>query len=283
MKSLYRFIACLTIIITFLSCGYFNIDKSLDDSKDVKTIVELPDSVKKKIIKQDSLMTGIVNNLDTLTNVLNDIKRENTESKKKIEALESPKNKWAYITLAAIFLAIISLIFTLNKSRRSRINKIVKKYLDNSERINMLQKNQMGQKANDFSFEDKAGLQHRLYDIDAPLILLIFNNPDCSLCQQAEELIEGDDVIEKICRTGILRIVAITPDADYDEWMRHQYPDNWIVGYDKEKIIYSQRLYDIQRLPCMYLLGRNKKVLLKEADYERTHKYLSAESRTIMN
>lgn len=152
-----------------------------------------------------------------------------------------------------------------------------------AERINILQKNQIGKKTNDFSFEDKAGLQHRLHDLNAPLILLIFNNPDCSLCHQAEELIEGDDVIKRLYRTGILKIVAITPDADYDEWMRHQYPNNWIVGYDGEKVIYSQRLYDIQRLPCMYLLDRNKKVLLKEADYERVHKYLLAESRTIMN
>ena len=56
-----------------------------------------------------------------------------------------------------------------------------------------------------------------------------------------------------------------------------------LIAPDGEKVIYSQRLYDIQRLPCMYLLDRNKKVLLKEADYERVHKYLLAESRTIMN
>lgn len=150
-----------------------------------------------------------------------------------------------------------------------------------TERINILQKNQIGQQANDFIFVDKAGLQHRLHDLDAPLILLIFNNPDCSLCHQAEELIEDDDVIKKLYRAGIITIVAITPDADYNEWMRHQYPNNWIVGYDYEKAIYSQRIYDIQRLPCMYLLDRGKNVLVKEADYERIHKYLSADSRAI--
>lgn len=152
-----------------------------------------------------------------------------------------------------------------------------------AERINMLQKNQIGQKANDFSFEDKAGLQHRLHDIDAPLILLIFNNPNCSLCHQAESQIANDDIIQRLYETNVLRIVSITPDADYNEWMCHQYFDNWIVGFDKEKVIYSQRLYDIQRLPCMYLLDRNKKVLLKEADYERIYKYLSADIRAITN
>jgi hypothetical protein len=33
--------------------------------------------------------------------------------------------------------------------------------------------------------------------------------------------------------------------------------------------------HDIQRLPCMYLLDMDKRVLLKEADYGRLCKYLS--------
>ena len=152
-----------------------------------------------------------------------------------------------------------------------------------AERINILQINQIGQKANDFSFVDKAGLQHRLYEIEVPLLLLIFNNPDCSLCNQAEKLISNDDVIQRLYKSNSIKILAITPDTDYEDWIQHQYPDNWIVGYDKGKVIYSQRLYDIQRLPCMYLLDRDKRVLLKEADYERIHKYLSADSRAITN
>ena len=144
-----------------------------------------------------------------------------------------------------------------------------------AERITILQKNIIGQMANDFSFVDKKGLQYRLFDIETPLLLLIFNNPDCSLCHQAEELITSDDMISELLRIDSLKIVTITPEAEYNEWMQHKYPDNWIVGYDKEKNIYSLRLYDIQRLPCMYLIDRNKKVLLKEADYERIHKYLS--------
>lgn len=65
-------------------------------------------------------------------------------------------------------------------------------------------------------------------------------------------------------------------DAEYEEWMKHSYPSNWIVGYDKEKVIYKLRLYDIQRLPCIYLLNKDKRVLLKEADYDRLCNYLTA-------
>ena len=143
------------------------------------------------------------------------------------------------------------------------------------QRKDIISKNQVGKEAFDFSFIDKADIKGDLYGIDAPLLLLIFNNPECSLCHKTEEYISKNDLFQELMKEEILKILTITPDADYDDWMGHCYPSNWIVGYDKEKIIYNQRLYDIQRLPCLYLLDKNKRVLLKEANYERLCKFLS--------
>ncbi len=49
----------------------------------------------------------------------------------------------------------------------------------------------------------------------------------------------------------------------------HHYDENWDVGYDKDVTIFSNRLYDIQTLPSMYLLNEQKEVIVKEADYNR--------------
>ena len=143
------------------------------------------------------------------------------------------------------------------------------------QRKDIISKNQVGGKANNFSFVDKAGNEGDLYGTDAPLLMLVFNNPDCSLCHRAEESIAEDETIQAMMSRGEMKILAITPDAEYDDWMEHRYPPSWHVGYDREKAILDQRLYDIQRLPCFYLLDRDKRVLLKEADYERLCKYLS--------
>lgn len=142
------------------------------------------------------------------------------------------------------------------------------------QRIEIISKNQIGSIANNFTFIDKGGTESDLYSTEASLLLLIFNNPDCSLCHKTEEKIAQDEDLQTLMSEGTLKILAITPDADYDDWMNHTYPSNWQVGYDKEKNIYDQRLYDIQRLPCLYLLDKDKCVLLKEADYERLCKYL---------
>ena len=98
--------------------------------------------------------------------------------------------------------------------------------------------------------------------------------PFCGTESDEVRRIAQDEALQTLLSEGKLKILAITPDADYDEWMNHAYPSNWQVGYDKEKNIYDQRLYDIQRLPCLYLLDKDKCVLLKEADYERLCKYL---------
>ena len=143
------------------------------------------------------------------------------------------------------------------------------------QRMEIISKNQLGYQTNDFTFVDKEGHTNSLYKIEAPLILLIFNNPDCSLCHQTENNIAQNKQLQSLLNSGRLRILAITPDAEYEEWMDHTYPFNWMVGYDREKVIYNQRLYDIQRLPCLYLLDEDKRVLLKEADYDRLCKYLS--------
>ena len=142
------------------------------------------------------------------------------------------------------------------------------------QRKEIISKNQIGKQAKDFTFIDKAGNENNLYSIGASLLLLIFNNPDCSLCHRTEESIVQDEALHTMQKEGRLKILAVTPDTDYNEWMEHTYPSNWLVGYDRERTIYDQRLYDIQRLPCIYLLDKDKRVLLKEANYEQLCKYL---------
>ena len=143
-----------------------------------------------------------------------------------------------------------------------------------AERVKIMSQNRIGRPANDFCYVDKRGKQHKLYEVEAPLLLLVFNNPDCSLCHHAEEAMTGNTLLQDMQKRGLLSILAIAPDADFEEWKKHKYPSSWLTGIDKEGAIYSTRLYDIQRLPCIYLLDKDKQVLLKEADYGRLIAYL---------
>ena len=89
------------------------------------------------------------------------------------------------------------------------------------------------------------------------------------------EDIAKNDKLQNMMIDGKLKILAITPDAEYNDWQEHIYPSNRHVGYDREKTIFDQPLYDIQHFPCMYLLDDDKRVLLNEANYERLCNFLS--------
>ena len=136
-------------------------------------------------------------------------------------------------------------------------------------RMKSVQKNRVGHKANDFQFIDKQGRRHHLYDMEAPYILLIFNSPECSRCQQTETELMTDSILQVSLKNLDVMILAITPEADRSTWECHEYPRTWIPGYDSKGKIYKKRLYDIQSLPCIYLLDAEKKVLIKEADHPR--------------
>lgn len=132
----------------------------------------------------------------------------------------------------------------------------------------MTQRNQIGGIAEDFSFVTKEGTKNRLYNLDAPLLLLVFNSPNCSLCQKLEKAISGNHSVQELIDNRQLKVLAISPIADYEDFINHEYPINWICGYDKEKNIVKETLYEIRQFPSIYLLDRDKRVIIKEADYD---------------
>ena len=126
------------------SCSFFEDDKSPERTTEVRTIVELPDSVKQKIVEQDALMTELLNKVDTLTAELNATKTENAELKEKVLELKSPKSTWAYISMGAFVLGLIALLMTLFRSKgikKEDVYDIFEKCIDDSRRIKELQVN----------------------------------------------------------------------------------------------------------------------------------------------
>jgi len=43
----------------------------------------------------------------------------------------------------------------------------------------------------------------------------------------------------------------------------------WTNGYDKELVIKNKNLYDLRAIPTLYLLDKNKTVLLKDATLQK--------------
>lgn len=102
-------------------------------------------------------------------------------------------------------------------------------------------------------------------------------DPDCSNCCKHEQILAELPAFVEMQEKGILRVLAVYPDDNEEEWLLKSahMPHGWIVGWNKQGDIRSKTLYEIRATPTMYLLDKQKKVILKDASLEQTIQYLS--------
>jgi hypothetical protein len=125
--------------------------------------------------------------------------------------------------------------------------------------------NRIMKRANDFRYTLSSGRTANLYSLKADFVLIYINNPGCPMCRQIQEQLVASQIITAALADGRLKILAIYPDEDLTLWHEHPLPKEWINGYDKGRRLEKDRLYDLRAIPAMYLVDRNKTVLVKDS------------------
>ena len=131
--------------------------------------------------------------------------------------------------------------------------------------------NRIGTPATDFPFTDTRGRIRTLYGIKADYTLLIFANPGCKACQEITADMKASPEISALVSSGRLKVVDVYIDQEIDDWKAHiaDYPVDWINGYDQDFTIRTDVLYNVRAIPSIYLLDKNKSVLMKDAPQEQ--------------
>lgn len=138
------------------------------------------------------------------------------------------------------------------------------------ERLKMAMKNRLGTVALDFPFTTSKGAKGTLHGVETDYTLLFFYNLGCPACREVRmgllEMINGSPKISDMQKTGKLKIIALYPDADMKEWDKYvgDIPAEWTNAYDAKQAINNGELYDLRAIPSLYLLDKDKKVLLKD-------------------
>ncbi len=142
--------------------------------------------------------------------------------------------------------------------------------------LESLLKNRMGTKAADFSFVTTDHKSHNLYSINSEYTLVYFNSPTCPVCHETLEQLKASPVITQAVADNKLAVLSVYPDTDGKLWMEHRsdMPRNWIYGWDEDFAITEHMIYSIRTLPSLYLLDKDKKVLLKETTPEAVERYI---------
>lgn len=126
-------------------------------------------------------------------------------------------------------------------------------------------KNRPGTRAADFAYVMGGGGRGTLHGFRAEYTLLMFYNPGCPECTRIEEYIPQSEVFAPLIASDRLKVLAVYPDDDVAAWRSRlpQMPAGWTVGHapmDKG----GKAAYDLPGIPALYLLGRDKTVLIKD-------------------
>ena len=142
--------------------------------------------------------------------------------------------------------------------------------------INKLNTNKVGTKASNFTYSLSNNTENSLYNIKAKYTLVFFYNPGCQACSHALKLLTEDNNINNLVKNKVLQVLSIYPDDDLNSWKRYtkNLPKEWINGYDKSLKLTLDNLYDISSIPSLYLLDKNKIVLLRDAEAYQVIDYL---------
>lgn len=143
-------------------------------------------------------------------------------------------------------------------------------------RLKLAQKNRIGTKALNFTYTLASGAQGNLYQLQSDYILLFINNPGCHACEETIAALKNAPIITQLIGQKKLTVLSIYPDEELDEWKKHlnDFPKEWINAYDKKLTIREQQLYDLKAIPTLYLLNKDKTVLLKDAPAQVIEEYL---------
>jgi len=119
-----------------------------------------------------------------------------------------------------------------------------------SSQLHLIDRNQVGTVATDFSYRDENGCLQRMHEMKSQLTLIVFYDPDCDMCKQMmHDIKESRELKANAFRLTLLYI----KEADAPEVWKH---------------------YNLTALPSLYLLDHQKRVLVKDGTLEQVVKTL---------
>jgi hypothetical protein len=133
--------------------------------------------------------------------------------------------------------------------------------------LNLITKNQAGELAVDFNILLSNGDTTNLYAIDAELLLIYFQNPDCPTCGEFREKMKNLEVLYKTISSGKVKVMTVYFEENEEIWRKYLKTSaftNWIHGWNYDLEILEKHLYDIRIIPTIMVLDKDKKVIKKD-------------------
>jgi thiol-disulfide isomerase/thioredoxin len=154
------------------------------------------------------------------------------------------------------------------------------------DRAYSMMANLYGAKASEIELPDSTGKTMSLYSVPDSFTVVIFWDPTCGHCK--ETLPRIDSIYRAKWKDLHVKIYAIGKETDgtrkaWLDFVSEKHLENWIHVYNtkeanetrvKNNIPSYYQLYDVQVVPTLYLLDKNKLILAKKIPFEQIDKVL---------
>lgn len=130
----------------------------------------------------------------------------------------------------------------------------------------ILTNSMVGSKLPNFTFTTPKGEKVEFDSVNAPAIILFFNDIECADCQLAKVRLATNINLNKLIDNGVIKIVTIYPGEPSKEWETEveSYPNNWIIGANED--IYD--MFDMRTSPTIYQLDDKHTIIAKNLNVE---------------
>lgn len=141
-------------------------------------------------------------------------------------------------------------------------------------RLKTAKKNRPGTIATDFFYTDRNGKRRTLHRTPGKRLLLLFYDPACSHCTEILDRIHESPRLARLVADKKLNILAVYTEGDRELWetTKSAMPREWTIAIDESHIV-ERELYSLPAMPVIYLLDRDKTVLLKDPSLELIEAY----------
>jgi thiol-disulfide isomerase/thioredoxin len=154
------------------------------------------------------------------------------------------------------------------------------------DRAYSMMANLFGAKASDIELPDSNGKIRTLYSVPDSFTVVIFWDPTCGHCK--ETLPRIDSIYRAKWKKLHVKIYAIGKETDgtkqhWLDFVREKKLEDWVHVYNtkeanearvKNNIPSYYQLYDVQVVPTLYLLDKDKLILAKKIPFEQIDKVL---------
>lgn len=132
----------------------------------------------------------------------------------------------------------------------------------------VLRNSMVGSPAPSLPYTTRDGAAGNLQNDSAEVVIVFFNDPDCSSCNMARIRLDADISMTELINEGTVKVVAITLAEPDEEWKKavEGYPASWTVGAAPD----ADLTIDLRAsTPDFYILGRRNIIKYKHLNIDQ--------------